>query len=212
MYILTQAGTGFTETLPGPFTQSWDMNFADYFELFEVFDYTGDGLDDVVLFDGGPLTGGQLVVYTNQAGKVDLLESVTDGLGAVTQIWQRPISDVGFYAPDNSSSYFFPQRPVNGKIWVVSQYTVSSGEGGFGGFAGVNTYQFFYKGGVEDVWGPGFLGFFLSSNATRRDRHHYRDHLHAKVPWRQGPLSSSRTANIHYDNDAAARRRPASGH
>jgi hypothetical protein len=49
--------------------------------------------------------------------------------------------------------YYWPLRAADTKVWVVAQHTDDDGVGG------VNTYQFLYGGGVQDVTGLGFLGF-----------------------------------------------------
>ena len=54
MFALRWNGAGFSQ-IPLPITSSWDRQFPDQFDVFEVFDYDGNGLDDIVMFSGGQL-------------------------------------------------------------------------------------------------------------------------------------------------------------
>jgi RHS repeat-associated protein len=145
MFALRWNGSGFSEILL-PFQSSWDMQFPEQFELFEVFDYDGNGLDDIVMFSGGSLH-----VFVRDGNKADMLTGIVDGLGAQTAIKYAPISDPAVHTPVYGATY--PQRALAGKVWVVAQHQDDDGIGG------VNTYQFQYQGALQDVTGFGFVGF-----------------------------------------------------
>ncbi len=145
MFALRWNGAGFSQ-IPLPITSSWDRQFPDQFDVFEVFDYDGNGLDDIVMFSGG-----QLRVFVRDGNKADMLTDVTDGLGARTSITYAPISDPNVHTPAYGS--VFQQRAVASKVWVVGEHRDDNGIGG------VNTYRFQYQGGIKDVTGLGFLGF-----------------------------------------------------
>jgi hypothetical protein len=76
MVALLWNGADFSPTTL-PFTHTWNMQFSDQVELFEVFDWDGNGLDDVVMFSNG-----QLRVFVREGYKADMVTSITDGLGA----------------------------------------------------------------------------------------------------------------------------------
>ena len=145
MFVFRWDGAGFTPTQL-PFTSSWDLQFPAQFDVFEVMDCDGNGLDDVVMFSNG-----QLRVFVREGNRADMLTSIVDGLGARTSITYAPISDPAVHTP--TYGYTFPQRAMTGKVWVVSEYRDDNGIGG------VNTHRYTYQGGIEDVTGLGFLGF-----------------------------------------------------
>jgi RHS repeat-associated protein len=145
MFALRWNGSGFSQ-IPLPFTSAWDMRFPDQFELFEVFDYDGNGLDDIVMFSGG-----HLHVFVREGNKADMMTAITDGLGARTSIKYAPISAPTVHTP--LYGFVFPQRATASRVWVVSEHTQDNGVGG------VNTYSFRYRGGIKDVTGLGFVGF-----------------------------------------------------
>ncbi|MFG2695433.1 RHS repeat-associated core domain-containing protein [Kitasatospora sp. NPDC048407] len=145
MYVLRWNGQGFSQ-IQLPFTSSWDQQFPEGFDLCEVIDHNGDGLDGVVMYSDG-----QLRLFVRGGNRADLLTGITDGLGAHTAIGYRPISDPAVHTPQYG--FTFPLRASTGKIWVVAEYREDNGVGG------VNTHRYTYAGGVQDVTGAGFLGF-----------------------------------------------------
>ncbi|WP_329481564.1 hypothetical protein OG555_05375 [Kribbella sp. NBC_01484] len=155
MFVLRWEGSGFSQ-VQLPFTSSWDQRVPEQFDVFEVMDYDGNGLDDVVM-----ASDGQLRVFVREGSKADMLTSVVDGLGARIAITYAPISDPSVHTPE--FGYVYPQRAIAGKVWVVKEHSDDDGIGG------VNTYVFTYRGGIEDVTGLGFLGF------------HARDVLHLET-------------------------------
>ncbi|SAL52446.1 RHS repeat-associated core domain-containing protein [Caballeronia concitans] len=145
MFVLRWNGSSFTPALL-PFTSTWNLNYPEQFDVFEVFDWDGNGLDDVVMFSNG-----QLRVFVRDGHKADMLTAVVDGRGARIGVTYAPISDPSVHTA--GFGYVYPQRAVSGKVWVVSSHLDDDSLGG------VNTYQLRYEGGIEDVTGIGFLGF-----------------------------------------------------
>jgi YD repeat-containing protein len=145
MYALRWNGSGFSQ-IRLPINHDWDMRFPEQFELFEVFDYNGDGLDDILIFSGG-----RLRIFVREGNKADMLTSVVDGLGAQTTIVYAPISDTVVHTPTYGA--VFPKRATASKVWVVREYLQDDGIGS------VNTHRYQYFGGLRDVTGLGFLGF-----------------------------------------------------
>jgi RHS repeat-associated protein len=113
--------------------------------LVQPVDVNGDGLDDFVLYDSG-----SLYLYTHPGNKPDTLTSITDGYGAAVNITYQPISNSAFYTLGQSCQY--PVSCLNSKLWVVSEYSASNGNGGF------NKYSYTYADARSDVRGRGFLG------------------------------------------------------
>jgi len=143
VFLLKWNGNGFTQTRL-PFTSTF-LN-TDEYNIFEVLDVDGDGLDDFVMFSNG-----QLRLFVRDGNKADMLTGIVDGLGARTSVQYAPISDSTVHAPDYGAVY--PQRDIAAKVWVVSERQEDNGIGG------VNTYQYRYQGAVGDSTGEGFLGF-----------------------------------------------------
>lgn len=155
VYVEKWNGAGMTEIIP-KIAQGLNLSDEDdYSDVFEILDYSGSGLGDVLLHnDEG------LVLFVRDGKKADLMTTIVDGFGAKTTIDYRPISDPKVHTPGFGFAY--PQRSITSNIWVVSQYTESNGAGSNyedDSVGMVNTFQFQYQGGVEDCSGDGFLGF-----------------------------------------------------
>jgi hypothetical protein len=110
-------------------------------------DVNGDGRMDVIAWSGK--------VRLATTPTPDLIVNITSGLGAVTTITYKPLTDASVYTPDTGSVY--PVRDVKqqGPIYVVSQVQTSNGIGG------VTTTNYSYGGLKADLTGRGSLGFRL---------------------------------------------------
>lgn len=123
----------------------------------QLFDYNGDGLHDV-FFDRN-LTAGVFsdppyaVVYLNRRTTLpDLLTSVRNGLGAVTDMFYKPLSDAATYSRKNNANNA-REHEMFGSYFVVNRVRTSNGVGG-------QTETFYkYRGAIVDRHGRGFLGF-----------------------------------------------------
>lgn len=112
-------------------------------------DVNGDGKVDLL----GRASDGTFYAYTfGPGGQLpDLMNSITNGLGATTAITYKPITDGSVYTKDTTATY--PMLDIQAPMYVVSQIKASDGVGGQ--FS--NTYSYF--GAKADLKGRGFLGF-----------------------------------------------------
>ena len=109
-----------------------------------LIDINGDGLADVV-------SGANVSLALTSIP--DLLTSISDGIGSITNITQSKLSTAGLYTPDTGSAY--PVRDILSSVpmYVVSTATTSDGNGG------VLTNTYTYGGLKADMTGRGSLGF-----------------------------------------------------
>ena len=119
-------------------------------------DINGDGFGDWVIRSDdqrGPnfLTG--IAYIPNGGQKGDLVNQVTNGLGSVSKISYRPVTDNTIYTPGVGVSY--PIRELRSG-WVVSDVFKDAGSKDATKFHQF-TYQ--YSGSRLDLSGRGFLGF-----------------------------------------------------
>lgn len=111
-------------------------------------DVNGDGLPDVV----GIHTGGVAASLNTATTPPDLISTITSGLGAVTTVTYKSLSQPGApYTKGTGST--FPVIDVQGPMYVVSEVQTSNGVGG----NYRSTYA--YAGARSHVQGRGFLGF-----------------------------------------------------
>lgn len=140
----------------------------------ELLDLNGDGLIDVLQLDND--SGVQTSVpytannYTNSvaylqsnSGGNDYIGTITDGRNVVYNLTYSPITNssvywagYSIYAPANALQFMQP-------YYVVSKYTVSSGDtladDATGSGSSVANHYFNYVGAYTDKAGRGFLGF-----------------------------------------------------
>jgi len=110
-------------------------------------DINNDGIPDLIIGDQ---------VYLAKQKQPDLINKITDGFGATTELTYSPLtSDTNngspLYTPDVTAPVF-PQKPINRSMQVVKKVSASNGQGGF------NYLYFNYTGGVQDIF-RGFNGF-----------------------------------------------------
>lgn len=81
----------------------------------------------------------------------ELVSSITSGLGAVTSLTYKPLTDASLYSKDTDATY--PTLDLQMPIYVVSEVQAANGLGG--------TYRSTYKyeGAKANLQGRGFLGF-----------------------------------------------------
>ncbi len=109
-------------------------------------DVNGDGKADVVGFSSQGVD-----VSTEALPPVDLVASITNGLGPITTITYKPITDLTVYTKDTTSTY--PYLDFQGPLYVVSKTQTSDGIGG--NYA----TNYTYAGAKLHELGGGFLGF-----------------------------------------------------
>jgi RHS repeat-associated protein len=143
--LLRAQGEGLAQPQLLPFKNAWDR--PEDSEVIEVLDVNGDGLDDVVLYNGGTLD-----LYVRKGPKPDQLISVTDGFGAKLEVSYAPTNAEPFYTP-RAEPCEYPQRCLHGKRWVVDAYREDDGLGGR------HEYQYSYEDGRVDTRSATLLGF-----------------------------------------------------
>ena len=115
-------------------------------------DFNGDGRIDTASYVEQTSTAGHWDVHlAGHGGFPDLLSSVTNGFGHVTQFDYKGLHDSTVYTKGSAATY--PTVDVNGSGPVVSQMRASNALGGWL----VTDYR--YEGNRVDVNGRGALGF-----------------------------------------------------
>ena len=122
-----------------------------------VLDADGDGALDLLDLErrGHPLglipAGGVGRLFHNIRAQAPLIERVVDGMGVVTEVEYRNLSDPAVYTPGTDCQY--PQRCVTDSREVVYERRDDDGLGG------QRTTRFSYVDGRADLSGRGWLGF-----------------------------------------------------
>ena len=122
----------------------------DWKNAYAIFpgDFNGDGITDLYLV--GPAQYGSYFV-SGATARPDVLTSVTSGLGAVTALTYKPLTDSTVYTKGSGSVY--PTIDFQGPLYTVSATTTSNGIGG------ILQVTYNYSGAKIDLNGRGFLGF-----------------------------------------------------
>jgi len=125
-------------------------------------DFNGDGrIDRAAYVETSPTTGYWNVNLAGHGGFPDLLASVTNGVGHVTQFEYRGLHDPGVYTRGSVLAY--PKVNVNSGAPVVSTMRVANGLGGW-----ISTV-YKYEGHRIDASGRGALGFEVVRTFTPVD-------------------------------------------
>lgn len=117
-----------------------------------VGDANGDGRADLIYaFNTDPNVG--LVVRSKFSGSTqsDLLTTITNGLGAVTRVTYRPLTDSSVY--QKMSNAVYPYVDVQAPFYVVSRVTNSDGIGGD------YALEYSYVGAKNYMSSRGLMGF-----------------------------------------------------
>ena len=142
-------GTGFgTDTAWGLRTASYNLNGLG----FKMSDINGDGIADLI-YDSSD-NGSYIRVLTSSAINDGVSLSVTNGLGSVTSVVYKPLTDGSVYTKGSGAVY--PQMDFQGPLYVVSSVSTSDGVGGS------YAVNYSYGGARIDLSGRGFLGFATS--------------------------------------------------
>jgi RHS repeat-associated protein len=124
-------------------------------------DFTGDGVASVMTIDPA---GTNVSLLSTPPIYPDLMTTVTNGLGATTQITYNPLTNGSIYTKGSAAIY--PTQDTQSAIYVVSSVQESNGIGG------THTINYSYGQAQQDLQGRGFLGFGtvqqqdLSANQT----------------------------------------------
>lgn len=113
-------------------------------------DFNGDGrMDNFITSNQNTWAG--YILTTETTDRDRLLKSITDGMGNVTSLTYKPVTDNSVYAKYNNGVY--PLCDIEGAFQVVAALTRPNGIGG----TLVTNYK--YEGAKIHKRGKGFLGF-----------------------------------------------------
>jgi YD repeat-containing protein len=113
-----------------------------------LIDWNGDGLSNFC---------GSSQCTSSTQNYPDLLNSITNGLGAISSLSYSTLADTNIYTKGAGATY--PQLDVQDSSHVVSALTSSDGIGG----ANTTGYHYYY--GRSDLQGRGFLGYQVMDSA-----------------------------------------------
>src|SRR5712692_10237609 len=144
--------TGFT--VPDPTHPALPANIGGYLpynsgaQYMQFGDFNGDGKLDYAWIPYNQ----QFWLIASSAGLIpDLLVNVTTGLGAVTNITNKPLTDNTVYTKETGSVY--PYQDIQNATYVVSSYSMSDGIGG------TINHSYTYAGAKNHVTRNEWLGF-----------------------------------------------------
>lgn len=122
-----------------------------------IADFNGDGRADILTHYSNSKNKGYSLNLA-PSGTNNLLSSITDGLGNITSITYKPMSDKSVHEQGRTSSY--PLNSFNSSWYLVDKVTLSNGIGG------VFSQTYKYKNALLHKRGRGFLGFeyFITKN------------------------------------------------
>lgn len=147
---LNQGGkfSGWQSWSPPTGTGSIDLTLCTPLSTADV---NGDGETDLICpYDYGDANT-ETFVQTFTGGFPDHLITISSGLGSVTTITYKPITDPSVYTRDTNAAY--PYLDFQGPIYVVAKTLASNGIGG--NYA----TNYSYAGAKLHMTGGGFLGF-----------------------------------------------------
>lgn len=161
-------------------------------------DFDGDGKTDLLAWAGAP---SYWVVSLSTNGGVassvypDLLSKVTNGLGASSSIYYKPLTDSSVYIKGAGSIY--PVTEMQPPMYVVSSIASSDGIGGV-----VNTgYTYYYARAHQS--GGGFLGFEYVNSCDRNvtpnictQTRYTQDYPHQGLPLRVLKFTNTGTTPV----------------
>lgn len=140
-YFYESTGTAMAGSIASPQWGGFDLIVGDW---------NGDGGHDTWLV--AEALGSQATQY-RMPYKPDLITAITTGLGAVTSLTYKPLSEGGaLYTKDSDGAH--PVLDVQGALYVVSEIEAANGLG-----AGSYRSTYAYAGAKAHVQGRGFLGF-----------------------------------------------------
>lgn len=165
-YVMRSTGEGIAAAAPAGLPASTSTAWF-------AFDQNGDGVVDFGFRDGNSSNALKYHLRAGASQSGDLATSFTDGFG----ISQSPT--YVSVARSNYSKYsdaVFPEVDYQGPLYVVDQFTASTGTGA--------TYQnqFWYYGARIHQQGRGFLGFYAQRTYDSRTTLYAYDYVHRSFP------------------------------
>ncbi len=117
-------------------------------------DVDGNGQFDLICLSDTGNYNETTFVQSFTGARIDLLDSVEDGMGAITHIEYKPLTDSSVYTRDALTSCpGYPTVCVQTPMFVVSSVNADNGIGG----KSASSYHYAY--GRANVRGRGWLGF-----------------------------------------------------
>ena len=110
--------------------------------------YGEDSIIDLMWYDNATGTNRW---YCNNIVRYNLVNAITNGIGAKTEVSYGSLTDQQIYTKENSA--LFPNMDFQARLPVVKSFTVEDGIGGR------NEMIYCYKGAKINVQGRGFRGF-----------------------------------------------------
>ena len=176
-----------TFTSPGWMPDPWCNRLH-----LEYGDFNGDARTDMIC--NNPADGRHLIALGN--GAPNLVSTITSGLGAVTTITYKPLTDNSVYTKEPGSTY--PTLDIQAPLYVVSTSSTSNGIGG------TRTTNYIYGGAKADLSGRGLLGFRWMQ-ATDQDTGIRSYTAYSQTyPYIGMPIQIQRSVNGVVLNDSAA--------
>ena len=150
-YVLQSTGSAFQNK--GAWITGTYANWDTASERIIPMDTNGDGAEDIVL---GPDGNGNWY-YMKAAEPLDLITTITTGLGAATTIQYKPLTDSTIYTKYSGATPG-DTIDVQNPMYVVASHSVSNGVGG------VSSVTHKYEGLKLKLNGRGLLGFATVSH------------------------------------------------
>ncbi|MFO1307539.1 MAG: Ig-like domain-containing protein [Burkholderiales bacterium] len=116
-------------------------------------DFNGDGRTDILYLADG--IAQPVLAIAGQAVPTDALTKVTTGLGAITEVVYKPLTDPSVYAKGSSANSAQFELDIQSPMNVVQSSAASTGLGGASRF----TTDYFYEGLQGRTTGRGLYGF-----------------------------------------------------
>ncbi|MCC6194106.1 MAG: VCBS repeat-containing protein, partial [Burkholderiales bacterium] len=148
--VCLSTGTNFAcSDWPGP---ALAASNPDLFQQIVAGDFDGDGKTDFIyLPDAAPI---KRLALAQGPGSGDVIKKITTGLGAVTEITHKPLTDPGVYLKGSGASPALRELDIQSPMYVVQQVAASTGHG-----AERFTTSYFYEGLRGRTTGRGLYGF-----------------------------------------------------
>ena len=153
--IAYSTGTGFNVVQQAiPSNAGGVPSYSDVAAYNRFGDFNGDGKMNYMYI---PMSQTYWKVAYSQSNSM-LVSSVTTGLGSVTSLTYKPLTDNTVYSKDSgANAAAYPYMDIQAPLYVVSSTSSSNGIGG------VYTNNYSYTGAKTHLWGGGFLGFHTTT-------------------------------------------------
>ena len=149
--IYVNRGWGAFQQVTGPsyfITDNLEKGNVDASRM-TLTDVNGDGVQEMYYLRGSGSDPWTQLLHLPLTPN-ERIQTITNGLGAATQISYRPLTDDSIYT---RVSYALPKIAIQGAVYVTSLVTNPDGLGG------TRQVEHSYSGAAMDLQGRGFLGF-----------------------------------------------------